>query len=85
MIARGALEGSVFVGFANLCALASLREPARGTSHAKAQSRKEKPQSKTQVFGGRRYGRPNRLLCYRLLYLVIAPTARKSEISLRIN
>ena len=49
MIARGALEGSVFVGFANLCALASLRELARGTSHAKAQSRKEKPQSKTQV------------------------------------
>jgi len=37
------------LGFANLCALASLREPAfpRRTAHAKAQSRKGKPQSET--------------------------------------
>jgi hypothetical protein len=38
-----------YFGFANLCVLASLRETAlrAQASHAKAQSRKENPQSKT--------------------------------------
>src|SRR5204863_5114091 len=47
--------GSVLFDFALLCALASLREisPSCRTFHAKAQSRKEKPQSKT-LLGMRR-------------------------------